>query len=337
MVTEYFIDSIGITSTVPLEVPLAAGINVIDMNNRFITSPDPKKLVAQAEHAGLSFNLCGWVKGLYTMGSSGSYDRIVVVDSGDCADLVALADFWHDLGVNIIYFNYPTNRSFRSMRTALDDFRELFNVTEDAVIRTKRELDVIRRKLHELDRLTWQEGKVSGLENHLYLVQSSDFGSDPVLFDRALDNFLEEARSRPRNHSLPGEDAPRLGFVGVPPIITDFYQKMAELGGAVVYNETQHQFSMPKLTDDIVEQYLNYTYPYGGRARLEVIEEELERRDLDGIILYSENFCYKSIINTYLRKNLKIPSIEIEGKSPEPMDLRTRMRLEAFVEMLQQI
>jgi benzoyl-CoA reductase/2-hydroxyglutaryl-CoA dehydratase subunit BcrC/BadD/HgdB len=120
----------------------------------------------------------------------------------------------------------------------------------------------------------------------------------------------------------------------VPPIITDFYQRVFELGGAIIYNETQHQFSIPNKTDDIIEQYLNYTYPYGGRARLEFVEEEVQRRKLDGIILYSENFCYKSIVNTYIRTHLKIPTIEIEGKSPEPMDARNRLRLEAFIEML---
>jgi benzoyl-CoA reductase/2-hydroxyglutaryl-CoA dehydratase subunit BcrC/BadD/HgdB len=91
---------------------------------------------------------------------------------------------------------------------------------------------------------------------------------------------------------------------------------------------------MPYNSDDIVEQYLNYTYPYGGRARAEFIEREIARRKLDGIILYSENFCYKSIINTYLKSHLTVPSIEIEGKSPEKMDARTKLRIEAFIEML---
>ena len=91
---------------------------------------------------------------------------------------------------------------------------------------------------------------------------------------------------------------------------------------------------MPNTTDDIVEQYLNYTYPYGGRVRAEFIEQEISRRKLDGIILYSENFCYKSIINTYLKSHLSIPCIEIEGKSPEKMDARTGLRIEAFIEML---
>ena len=87
-----------------------------------------------------------------------------------------------------------------------------------------------------------------------------------------------------------------MGFVGVPPIITDFYQQIQNLGGNIIYNETQHQFSMPHKTNDIFEQYLSYTYPYGGKARLDVIEKEISKRKLDGIILYSENFCYKSII-----------------------------------------
>ena len=334
LMSDLDIGTVGITSTIPREIPLAAGVSVVDMNNSFITSPQPKALVAEAERAGLSFNICGWVKGLFALGMKGTYDKIIVVDGGDCADLVALSDFWQDNDVEIIYFNYPTSRKWTVMKTILADFAEEFSVGDAEVKDQKAELDHIRKKLHELDRLTWQEGKVTGLENHLYLVQSSDFGSDTVLFERALDKFIEEAREREQNFVFATETSPRLGFVGVPPIITDFYQQVEILGGAVIYNETQHQFSMPNTTDDIVEQYLNYTYPYGGRVRAEFIEQEISRRKLDGIILYSENFCYKSIINTYLKSHLSIPCIEIEGKSPEKMDARTGLRIEAFIEML---
>jgi benzoyl-CoA reductase/2-hydroxyglutaryl-CoA dehydratase subunit BcrC/BadD/HgdB len=313
---------------------MAAGVPVVDMNNRFITSPSPKALVAEAERAGLSFNLCGWVKGLFALGMRGTCDRIVVVDGGDCADLVALSDFWQENGIDIIYFNYPTSRKWTVMNNILKDFAEEFQVSDHEVKEQKAELDRIRIKLHELDRLTWQEGKVKGLENHLYLVQSSDFGADAVLFEQVLDRFIEEARGRETDFALISDTSPRLGFVGVPPIITDFYQQVESFGGAIVYNETQHQFSMPNTCEDIVEQYLNYTYPYGGRVRAEFIEQEIARRKLDGIILYSENFCYKSIINTYLKSHLSVPSIEIEGKAPEKMDARTRLRIEAFIEML---
>ncbi|UCH89997.1 MAG: 2-hydroxyacyl-CoA dehydratase [Thermoplasmata archaeon] len=335
MASEQDLVTVGITSTIPIEVPLAAeGVKVVDMNNQFITGVNPQELVARAERAGLSFNLCGWVKGLFAMGMTGEYDKIIVVDGGDCADLVALADFWEEEGVEVIYFNYPKSRQPKPMKDAIESFMEYFEVTNDKVNQTRLNLAGIRSKLYDLDTLTWKDGKVTGLENHLYLVQSSDFGSDLILYERALDNFIEEASARPRGFSFGEGDRPRLGFVGVPPIITNFYQSVDLLGGAIVYNETQHQFSMPFRADDIVEQYLSYTYPYGGKARMEFILKEIERRKLQGIILYTENFCYKSIINTYIRSHLKVPSIEIEGKSPENMDARTKLRLEAFIEML---
>jgi benzoyl-CoA reductase/2-hydroxyglutaryl-CoA dehydratase subunit BcrC/BadD/HgdB len=329
--------TVGITSTIPIEIPLAADVRVVDMNNRFITSPHPKELVHKAERAGLGFNLCGWVKGLFTIGMSELFEEIVVVDGGDCADLVALADFWTDKGIDVVYFNYPSGRDRGAMRDAMTRFMEHFEVTFEEVQKVASQLSEVRSRLHELDRLTWEEGRVAGWENHLYLVQSSDFGGDLDLFSWALDNFLEEARSRPTgwaSRSNEGVDRPRIGYVGVPPIITDLYQNIDELGGTVVYNETQHQFTMPFESVNIIDQYLNYTYPYGGRARLEFIENEITRRKIDGIILYSENFCYKSIINTYIKTHLDLPVLEIEGKSPEPMDARTRLRLEAFIEML---
>jgi benzoyl-CoA reductase/2-hydroxyglutaryl-CoA dehydratase subunit BcrC/BadD/HgdB len=164
------IGTIGITSTIPIEVPLAAGINVFDMNNRFITNPKPMELVHQAERAGLSFNLCGWVKGLFAMGMSNIFDKIVVVDSGDCADLVALADFWEDAGIEILYFNYPTSREYIAMKSALKHFMKYFEITMEELKRTKSQLDEIRIKLHELDRLTWQEGKVSGPHSRIRML-----------------------------------------------------------------------------------------------------------------------------------------------------------------------
>ena len=58
--------SVGITTTIPSEIVYAAGLRPVDLNNRFITSDDPAKMVEDAEHAGFPRNVCSWIKGIYS-------------------------------------------------------------------------------------------------------------------------------------------------------------------------------------------------------------------------------------------------------------------------------
>ncbi len=69
-----------------------------------------------------------------------------------------------------------------------------------------------------------------------------------------------------------------LGYIGVPPIVTGLYEFIENVGGYVVYNETQRQFSIPCAARDMVGRYLLYTYPYGIFARL----EDIGSRNRDG-------------------------------------------------------
>ncbi len=57
---------IGLTSTIPVEIVLAAGLKPVDLNNVFINADRPEKLIAQAESAGFSHNICAWIKGIYS-------------------------------------------------------------------------------------------------------------------------------------------------------------------------------------------------------------------------------------------------------------------------------
>ena len=56
---------IGITTNVPIEVLIAAGYRPVDLNNIFISDPDPERLIKLAEKDGFPINCCGWIKGIY--------------------------------------------------------------------------------------------------------------------------------------------------------------------------------------------------------------------------------------------------------------------------------
>jgi benzoyl-CoA reductase/2-hydroxyglutaryl-CoA dehydratase subunit BcrC/BadD/HgdB len=180
-----------------------------------------------------------------------------------------------------------------------------------------------------VDRLTWETGQVSGRENFQFLIASSDFDSDLELFEQRLAALVEEAHRRP-----PRQGLVRLGLAGIPPIFSDLFGYLEELGAEVVFNEMPRQFSMPHDTNDLVEQYWRYTYPYDITGRLADLADAAAIRRLDGLIHYTQSFCFRQMFDQTLREHLPIPILTIEGDAPTPLDARTRLRLEAFVDVL---
>ncbi|HAY20759.1 MAG TPA: 2-hydroxyglutaryl-CoA dehydratase, partial [Desulfobacterales bacterium] len=55
---------------------------------------------------------------------------------------------------------------------------------------------------------------------------------------------------------------------------------------------------------------------------------------LDGLIHYTQSFCFRQIQDRLLRQRLNLPMLTIEGDRPAAVDHRTRLRLEAFVDVL---
>jgi benzoyl-CoA reductase/2-hydroxyglutaryl-CoA dehydratase subunit BcrC/BadD/HgdB len=322
---------IGITATVPVEVIYAAGRTPRDLNNLFITGPDPGDMVSLAEDAGFPPGVCCWIKGIYAVCRERGIRDVIAVTGGDCSNTIALGEVLAGEGVNVIPFEYPLHRDREFLKCQMERLARTLSADWGAVRETKAELDRIRGKLKQLDRLTYRENKVTGSENHLFLVASSDFDGDPVRFERRLDRFLADAGART---SL--ADGIRLGYLGVPPILSDFYEFIETLGGRVVYNEVQRQFSMPYGHEDILDQYLAYTYPYDVQGRLNDIAQAVEERRLDGLVHYAQTFCYRQIYDILLRKAVKVPLLTLEGDRPGPMDGRTALRLETFVHMLKE-
>jgi benzoyl-CoA reductase/2-hydroxyglutaryl-CoA dehydratase subunit BcrC/BadD/HgdB len=320
---------IGLTTTVPIEIIYAAGCIPLDLNNLFITSPDAEKLILEAERMGFPRNTCSWIKGIWGVVKERGIKEIVAVTQGDCSNTHALIEILQFQGVKVFPFAYPFDRSRELLYAQMEQMRRYFQVSWEDIKRKKEELDEIRALAHEIDRLCYEDNLVSGYEDHLYLVSTSDMKGDPQAFKREMEEFIKKAKTR-----KPFREDLRLGYVGVPPIFTDLYQKIEALGGRVVYNELQRQFSMPFRTDDIVEQYLLYTYPYSFFYRLEDIKREVKRREVHGLIHYVQSFCFRQMQDIILRKELKTPILTLEGDRPAPLDVRTELRLEAFMESL---
>ena len=320
---------VGITTTIPLEIPLAAGESILDLNNLFVNHETPQELIDKAEMAGFPRNTCGWIKGIYGAIQNFDIRKVISVTEGDCSNTRALMEVLSSQGIKIIPFAYPFEHSEKALAGQIHSLAEQFQVDTAQIGKAKKHLDLIREKIHEIDRMTWQEDRVTGRENHYFQVCSSDMNGDLDRFSLEIDSFLAEAGQR-----QPLKEDLRLAYVGVPPIFPDLYPALEKLGARVVFNETQRQFTMPFPTADIVDQYLQYTYPYGIFFRLEDIKKELEKRRIDGVIHYVQSFCFRQIEDIVLRKNLSLPVLTLEGDQPAPLDARSLIRIECFLEML---
>ncbi|HHT9153233.1 MAG TPA: 2-hydroxyacyl-CoA dehydratase family protein, partial [Candidatus Hypogeohydataceae bacterium YC40] len=310
--------SVGITSTVPIEIVFASGYVPVDLNNIFITDEDPAHLVERAEASGLPRNNCAWIKGIYSAIKKLGIKKVIGVVEGDCSNTFALMELLATEGLEIIPFKYPYGRqagllqkSFHVLVSALGGEETTLRKAEEV----KKELDRIRTLVHEIDRLTWQEGKVTGEENHIWNVSTSDMMGNPVLFERKARIFLEEVRQRE-----PLRERIRLGFIGVPPICGGLYGFLEELGVRVVFNEIQRQFSMPYPSKTLLEQYLLYTYPYDIQGRVDDTRNEIKRRGIQGLIHYVQSFCYRNMYDTIFRRTLGVPILTLECDRPGGID-----------------
>ena len=323
-------EKVGITTTIPVEVIYAAKMVPVDLNNLFIKDDHPQALVEEAELKGYPRNICTWIKGIYAaVLKNKDINTLIAVTQGDCSNTHALMETLQLAGVRVIPFGYPFDRDYDLLKLQIEKLMAALGVTWQQVDETKKRLDLVRQQVWQLDQLTCQQDRITGWDNHLYQISCSDFNGDPEKFGQAVAACLAKALDRPQiNTEL------RLGYIGVPPIMDDLYDYLEERGARVVYNETQRQFTMPFNTSDLVEQYRLYSYPYGIFYRLLDIKKQIALRQLDGIIHYAQSFCYRQIEDLIIRQQLNLPLLTLEGDKPNKLDARTRMRLDAFLDML---
>ena len=321
---------LGLTTTIPVEVVLAAGLTPVDLNNLFIADPAALARVSQAEAAGLPRTLCAWIKGIYAaVKAHPEIQAVIAACQGDCSNTQALGEILTAEGIEVIHFKFPYPRDREQLAREITTLMARLGATPDAVARVQARLAPLRRQLRHLDRLTWETGQVSGRENFQWLIASSDFASDLTAYEQQLSALLQTAERRP-----PANGRVRLGFAGIPPIFTDLWDYLEELDAAVVFHEFPRQFSMPYETAGLVDQYLRYTYPYDIWGRLADLREAAATRRLDGLVHYTQSFCFRQMFDQIIRDQLPLPILTIEGDRPTPLDSRTRMRLEAFVDVL---
>ncbi len=206
-----------------------------------------------------------------------------------------------------------------------------FNVTLEEVETVRRRINQVRLLAKEIDELTYIDNKATGFENHLYQVSLSDLNGDIDSFENELKDAIEDIKKRE-----PIDKKLRLGYIGVPPMTVDIYEFVEKFDAYFVYNEVQREFAFPRAVEayNIFDQYYDYTYPYDIEFRIEELKKQIKKRNLDGIIHYTQAFCYRAVENIVLKENLSVPILNIEGDKLNSLDARTKLRLEAFLDML---
>jgi benzoyl-CoA reductase/2-hydroxyglutaryl-CoA dehydratase subunit BcrC/BadD/HgdB len=325
------VKKIGITTTVPTEVLMAAGYAPVDLNNLFVGGRRREHLVEFAEKAGFPQNCCAWIKGIYGVCMEHGVDTVLCVTNGDCSNTVMLMEVLRIRGIEALPFAYPDRPDAELMRAALEDLAGRLGTTLAEAEEVRRGLEPARRLAMEVDDLTWREGVVNGLENHLCLVEASDFGGDVVDYERRQTGLIAEAEGR---DPYP-EDYLRLAYIGVPPVFPgDLYSFIERNRARVVFSEVQRQFAMPDPGLSLAEQYGNYTYPYSVLGRVADIKDQVRRRRIDGVIHYVQAFCHRGIGDIIFRDSIDLPVLTLEGNNDFVLNHHLRTRVEAFIDML---
>ena len=323
---------IGITTTVPIEVLLAAGYQPIDLNNIFITDNNPERLVGVAEKACFPLNCCSWIKGIYGVCMEYKIDTVLCVTTGDCSNTVMLMEVLKSKGIKTIPFAFPDKPDAKLMQRSLEELAKTLNTTLGAANKVREQLKTCRKLAVKLDELTWQEGVVSGYENHLWLVSASDFNQDYPKYQQELKALIDQCLKR----QLYPPDWLRIAYIGVPSVYgRDLYEYLETNEARVVFNEIQRQFAMPHHTPSLAEQYASYTYPYSIYDRLKDITAELKKRRVDGVIHYVQAFCHRGIGDIIFREAIKQPILTLEGNDDFLLSQHLKTRVEAFIDMLQ--
>ena len=322
---------IGITTTVPLEVLLAADCQPVDLNNVFVGDSRPERFIAIAERDGFPLNCCSWIKGIYGVCLETGIKDVICVTGGDCSNTIMLMEVLRLRGLNAMPFAYPDRPDVDEMQHALLTLAVVLGTTLEAAEKVREQLRPCRKLALKLDDLTWRENLVSGWENHLWLVSTSDFNGDFQKYKKEIRQLLDEvSRRRPRP-----DGELRLAYLGVPAIYAhDLYRYVERYDGRVVLNEIQRQFAMPEPGASLAEQYARYTYPYSIRERINDIKTELERRRIDGIIHYVQAFCHRGIGDIIFRDAFDLPILTIEGNDDFFLNNHIRTRIEAFLDIL---
>ena len=159
--------TIGFTTTIPVELIFAAGHTPCDLNNIFITDENPMRYIERAEMDGFPKSMCNWVKGIYGVVMEKGIDAVITVMEGDCSNTQALAEILRYKGVRTIPFSYPYDRDPHILTREIDKLMKELGADDERLAHVERGMSAARRSLGVIDEMTWKQNTVTGGQNHM--------------------------------------------------------------------------------------------------------------------------------------------------------------------------
>ncbi|HID71429.1 MAG TPA: 2-hydroxyacyl-CoA dehydratase [Thermoplasmata archaeon] len=313
-----YLGKVGITALVPPEIIYGCGWSVEDLNNKIpFTQRRPKT------------KLCAWAALWREMVLSSEFDinKLVVVAGGDCLNTVVEGQKIEMAGFKTHYFFYPFHKEKGFFSNELQKLIEFLGGLKDITMFER--IHRIKEYGLLLDRLRVERQLPA--ETFRYLISFSDLRGDPIQFEKELLSFLKKIEKMESE-----EGKIRLALVGVPPINHDFHEACKELGFQVVFDELPYEFlrARGKTHEEIVNSYINYSFARPFRHRLKVIKNELKKREVDCVVHYTQYACHHILEDEILRETLDYPILTVQGDLPGRVSEQTKLRLEAFAEVL---
>jgi len=319
----------GITALVPPEVICASGWRPLDINN-WIPGSDARP----------RSKLCAWTASWREAVLQGKLDldALVVVAGGDCHNALADGQVAARRVPAAHFFFYPFDGDVDYLRDQLADLEAFLAENgsgpgEAISGRTFREIARVKELGLRLDRAR-SDGRLDPERTFKALISFSDLEGDTACFRKKIEGLLKVAKQEGRQKQ--GPDGPRVALIGVPPIYRDFHRSCAESGLRVVFDELPYEFLRLGGNDieEIARSYATYTFARPVEFRLRFLKQELEKRDVDGIIHYAQFTCHHLLEDGLLREELDRPMLTIQGDLPGETPAQVRLRLEAFGELL---
>ncbi|TYO97141.1 2-hydroxyglutaryl-CoA dehydratase D-component [Geothermobacter ehrlichii] len=316
----------GLTAPIPLEILIAAERQPVDLLQLFLQETDPAGVLDEAAQAGFAEDASIIEKGLYGTILRHGIREVVIAVTGD-RPVRELATLLQQHDVRIIFFYYPLDRCRETLALEIKKLARHFDAAPVDIDRVHHRLADIRDQLHRIDRLCWQDEKISSQESFSLQLAASDMRGDPESFAAELDRFIDRAeRNQPKSRSR------RIACLGDVPLWNDLFLTIEEFDARVVYHEIPHQIGMPHRADSLVEQYLAFDLPYDVPARLHKSLETARERNVDGLVfIRTGNRPASGITEILLRQQTELPLLVLDCQATGPLDLCSRLRLKDFL------
>ncbi len=306
---------IAITALVPPELIFACRGEPFDVNN---VIPGSKKYPRN--------KLCAWTAIWQEMLSKReiNIDSLIVVAGGDCHNALVDGQKVAMSGIPTHFFFYPFDGDpdyLESQLYKLSDF--LGNIGSPEKPGQIRELKKLGKKIDKKR----ADGKISSGDAFRIMISFSDLMGDLDKFKKVISS-TKERKIEMKN---------RVALIGVPPIFHDFHDVAESLGLAVVFDELPFEFIRHSGTDipEIARDYCNYTFARPLDFRIKFLQQELEKRKVDGVIHYTQFACHHMLEDEIMRSKLDYPMLTIQGDLPGNTPEQIKLRLEAFREALE--